>query len=149
MNRVRGIGARGLFALLLIAAVLSMHGIPSMGTAQADPIGASATSHTAMGMSPDAPVEMSGALAGVSAIAQDGLAGGLPSDTPHEGTAHLWAACLAVLLAGLLLVGAAVLARRRARGRDVDAGWPVAVWGMTRCHLPRPPDLFALCVMRT
>lgn len=148
--RVRGLGARGLCALLLVAAVLSMHGIPSTGTARAAQNEPSATtSHTPMSMSQDAPLDVSAGLAGASAPALTRFAGTSPSNLPHDGAAHLWAACLAVLLAGMLLVGAAVLARRRGSVGEAAAGRPPSPWCLRRCLPPRPPDLFALCVIRT
>ncbi len=141
--------ARALCALLLVAAVLSMHGIPSMGEAHAAEEGAGAPSHSMMGASPEAPLQVPAALAGASGMTLDLAPGTGTSDLPHEVTAHLWDACLAVLLAGLLVVGIAMLRRRRPSCPGVDACWPAASWGRTRSSVPRPPDLFALCVMRT
>ncbi|RBY97533.1 hypothetical protein DQ237_00840 [Blastococcus sp. TF02-8] len=150
MIHVRGIGTRGLCALLLIAGVLSMHGIPSTGTAHAGESDSSAPMlHGVTAISLDESVGLLSGVAVASAVALEPFAAGRPSDLPHEGTSHLWAACLAVLLAGMLLIGAAVLVRRRVREREAAAIWPVVGWGLTRYRLPRPPDLFALCVMRT
>lgn len=149
MSRVRGMWARGLPALLLVAAVLSMHGLPSMGAAHAGEESAVATSHSVMSMPPGAPLDVSAALAGVSAMTLDRLVGTSSSDLPHEVTVHLWGACLAVLLAGMMLVGAVILSRRGGSGLDVQAWRRLWACARTWCRPPRPPDLFALCVMRT
>lgn len=65
---------------------------------------------------------------------------------PHNSSAHLWTACLAVLAAALATLLALLVPRlvqlgppvlRSARARA--AGWLIP---------PRPPDLSALCLLR-
>jgi hypothetical protein len=145
---VRGMRLRTAAVFLLIAAVLLMHGIPSMGSLHAGENGAAAAQHSVMAMSGEAASKVPSALSAVSEMAMGTVAESSPSDPPHGVVAHVWGACLAVLFACVVL-GVAVLARLTGSGFDARAWWRTAPWTSTWCRSSRPPDLFALCVMRT
>ena len=144
---------RGLGILLLLVAVLSMHGLQylSAGTGPSAPVTANADhaldtgAVTALVL---APVVLSDDAA--TMVAREGAAatsamanGALPG---HGIPAHLWSLCLAVLLAGLTTFGAAVA--RRARAVPARAPASRTRETLSRTRLPRPPDLSALCLLR-
>jgi hypothetical protein len=141
-------------ALLLLAAVFAMHGLQCVASDPAMEHGSSslaavpsvvgghaAAVHLAAAGMPDH-VDVA-AAAGVRDAAATASTG-LPSPW-HD--AHALAVCLAVLLAGLTILGAVARLRGRAiplvrgsprRGRRF-AAWPLRA---------RPPDLAILCLLR-
>jgi hypothetical protein len=143
-------------ALLMLAAVFAMHGLQCTSAA-AQSVGV-APAHIATA----APTSTDGHSAGATApgpadlMAADQAVTGPPAaasadpghgSTPHGSAEHLRTLCLAVLAAGiavlLAMTGARLIqlaspALRRARTRV--SGW---------LPPPRPPDLFALCLLRT
>ena len=144
-------------ALLMLAAVFAMHGLQCTSAAHGAADGPGQAPAAAVAMT--APTLADGHLA--AAGLTDPMAGeravpGSPAvavtdaghDTrPHGSAGHLWTWCLAVLAAGIAallallaprLIGLAPSALRRAPARA--RGW---------CTPPRPPDLFALCLLRT
>lgn len=139
---------RRLTVLFLLAAVLSMHGIPAMAAegsteqamTHAPYVSAtSAVADTVAGLSPDDGAALHPFVAGD--VAPDG------QSAPHETAMHAWAACLAVILAGIGLLTAVLFARRRdeAAARAVLGG---VQWARGWFRPPRPPDLSALCLLR-
>lgn len=146
-------GARGgrLGILLLLLAVLSMHGVQYVAAAVHGP-GAVSVDRTVAAGAVTVP-----ALAPVALGGDAGMTMAPEPPTPssavtatsvpgHGIPAHVWSLCLAVLLAGIALLGA-VLARgaptalvsassSRPRGLDL------------RSLPPRPPDLSVLCLLR-
>lgn len=141
--------ARGTWVLVLLAAVFLMHGPPSMA-AHASPAGSAAVGASSAVAAPHAGADLLGTTAPLDhqpVTTSDGAPRehGVPA---HTAAAHVWAACLAVLLAGLALLGALVLVRRlRPILRDLTAAplWRARSWP----GLLRPPDLATLCVLRT
>ena len=164
--------ARGWTALLLLAAVFAMHGLQctAAGADHAAGHGAAAVAlapaglldggaHTsasstptdAHGAHPDttpmivAAAPPAGLLAAAAPPASL-LAAGHDS-TPAEPGGHLWTLCLAVLAAGLAVLLTLLLPRTPAL---LDPPW-----ARLRTRLPaglaplRPPDLHALCLLRT
>ena len=135
-------------ALLLLAVVFLMHGAPSMAT---DPVadgGAPLAAHAAM-VAPQSGVDASSEatslgfppVAARDAQPQEG-------HTSHSMATQLWTACLAVLLAGVALFAAAALRRTRPAPQQRGSGGRVR-GSPSSVGLPRPPDLFALCLLRT
>ena len=131
---------RRVFAVLVLAAVVAMHGTPALGT---DGVGR-------RGALVETTVAASSGIAGAHSVDQpDALARSwllpAPPVTPGHEASHVWAACLAVLLTALTLLVAAVGTAQRAgpllRGPVVrqTSRWTVP---------PRPPDLSALCLLR-
>lgn len=156
----RGGLGRGLAILVLLVALLSMHGLQSLSAGPGPQRPAAAgVDHgldvVAGGPLDLVPVELTDLLVATVASGPAALASAVPAGTvpghsdtvPGHGlAAHVWSLCLAVLLAGLALLGAA-LARRRAA---VTVREPVSRTRGTlhRSRLPRPPDLSALCLLR-
>jgi len=137
--------------LLLLIALLSMHGAQylSAGTAPhgaapatvCDPTDAAAA--TAL---PLDPVAVADGVGGASATRLVASGPAMATATPGHGiAAHVWALCLAVLLAGLVLLGTAL-----ARMTTVPVGAPASRSRVPvrRFRPPRPPDLSALCLLR-
>ena len=146
--------ARRFCALLLLAAVFSMHGVQCVVADAEAGHGLTSTAHAWTGVVAAAP--SAGAaldvldhgrsdavqvIAGLASIAATPV-GGLPS---HGVT--LWAVCLAVVLTGLVLLGAGLLIRR-VPALVVRARAPSVLWHTGWSRLPRPPDLSALCLLR-
>ena len=133
---------RRVFAVLVLAAVVCMHGTPALG---ADGAG---HRDALVDMTVAAPSGLPGAhlLDQPGALALSGLQPVTPLTPGHDVDSHVWAACLAVLLAALALLAAAVGIGQRARpllrGPTVRtlSGWTVP---------PRPPELSVLCLLRT
>lgn len=143
---------RRILAGLVLAAVFAMHGIPLF--AGGGMTHEAATSHEAFAVtdSPGAAVmgesshaRLVGALPGGAVPETAPAAPAVPDDGSHV---HFWAACLAVLFAGMTLLVAAVVIRWAdiplTRRPGVRLAWPRG-WA----RIPRPPDLFALCLLRT
>ncbi|NEK93389.1 hypothetical protein GCU67_04235 [Modestobacter muralis] len=141
--------AARVLALLILAAVFSMHGLQCLS---AQPAGTNPGDHTttaAMGASPSGDAHL---MAAGSADAAPAAMGDPGSSASHPGpvhsAAHALAVCLAVLLAGLALL-AAVLSLRRATAPDRrDAALVRARSWWASIQLPRPPDLAVLCLLR-
>jgi hypothetical protein len=147
-------------ALLMLAAVFAIHGLQCTSAAHgaADGPGQAPTAAVAMTASTLADGHLAGAaapsltdsLAGQRTVPDSPAVAATDAghDTrPHGSTGHLWTLCLAVLAAGIAallallahgLIGRAPPALRRACA--CARGW---------CTPPRPPDLFALCLLRT
>lgn len=144
-------------ALLLLAAVFTMHGLQCTSVAVDGTAHAAGPAHAAplvrtgpapAGDSTDpavaaGPVDtMTPGPAALPAVVDGG-----PDTSPHGTGDHLWTLCLAVLVAGLAVL-LAVLALRRVslarhalrRPRIRGPGWVAP---------PRAPDLFTLCLLRT
>ncbi|TFV91128.1 DUF6153 family protein [Blastococcus sp. CT_GayMR16] len=134
--------------LLLLAAVLSMHGIPAMA---AEGSTAPAMTHAPYASATSAVADsVAGLSADDGAAVHPFVAGDVAPDgqsAPHEMAMHAFAACLAVILAGIGLLTAAIFARRgdMAAVRTVLGGVP---WARGWFRPPRPPDLSALCLLR-
>ena len=142
---------RRMSVLLILAAVLAMHGIPALSA-----VGAGG--HDTV-VAADVDMAMAAPSAAVLALAEFDGQGDIfvavqapvtpqTPETPDHGTdAHLWAACLAILLAGIALLAAVGSLRRGAvpflRGPTAWPRWP-AGWS----RILRPADFFALCLLR-
>ena len=144
-----------LWVLLLLTAVFWMHGtqyIPAEPGAGAVAMGTA--DHGTGASASGAPIADSGTAATNlrSADAAAPLAAVLGSSPPvsapdHDRAQHFWSLCLAALLAGLAVLGAAVVVRRvaflvhrtRGRGLRLTMDW---------LPLPRPPELSSLCLLR-
>ncbi|RFU20603.1 hypothetical protein D0Z06_14915 [Geodermatophilus marinus] len=143
-----------MWALLLLAAVFSMHGVQCMaadmdaghGTAaSAMPVVHGVASAefvwpalTVVGYQSPGVVPGAGPVAAIS---------GPPHDSPSTSGTAFGAVCLAVLLTGVVLLGVAALIRR-VPGSVVRARAPSVLWHAWWSRLPRPPDLSALCLLR-
>ncbi len=154
--------ARGWTALLLLAAVFAMHGLQctAAGTDHAAGHGAATAAPAPAGLlgngahtgATNTPTDVPGAhvdtlVMVVAAAPAAGLLAAGHDSTPVGAGGHLWTLCLAVLAAGL----AALLVLLLPRTPTLPG--PPRAWLRTR--LPtglaplRPPDLNALCVLRT
>jgi hypothetical protein len=154
-------GARLWTALLMLAAVFSMHGLQCTAGDSAvehvsTPLGAAASVGA-----PAAAIHVGTVAAAISdpwrVAATHGArdaastgSTGLPAPQAPQAPghdAHVWAVCLAVLLAGLTILGAVALLRGMAvpliRGSPTPSRW---LTGWSR--QPRPPDLSVLCLLR-
>lgn len=138
---------RRLGILLLLVAVLSMHGVQYMSAGAHGPAAVTADQTldaAAVAALVPAPLVLADDVGMMTAPA----ASAVGSDTvPGHGIpAHAWSLCLAVLLAGLAWLGAA-LARRTA---GVSARQPASRSRGTvlRSRPPRPPALSVLCLLR-
>lgn len=142
---------RRLRILVLLLAVLSMHGVQYMSAAAHGPAAVTvdhtldAAAVTALGPAPIALAADVGTTmapertAAASAVAKVTMPGpGMP--------AHVRALCLAVLLAGLALLGAALARRIDAAPVRKPASRSRAT--LLRSPPPRPPDLSTLCLLR-
>lgn len=145
--------SRRLWVLLLLAGVVSMHGVQVIF---ADPGGAPAAAATiehgtggglAGSLLPSASVADDAHMAGGTAELTAADAKSMPEGSGHGVASHVLSLCLAVILAGLALLAAASAVRRAPpaflayldlRPRRLAAHF----------RLPRPPDLSALCLLR-
>lgn len=147
--------ARRLWILLLLAAVFSMHSTQYISSEPGAGRSTTATAEHGTGASSaGASIAGSGAAADdlrpAAATAQLAAVVGDPTpvDAPdHGGAGHFWSLCLAVLLAGILVLGGAVVTRRPAaavlRTRERDPRLP-----MRWFRPPRQPELSSLCLLR-
>lgn len=148
--------ARRVCVLLLLASVFSMHGVQCVA-ADVDAVhGTTGAAHASDDLSAGALAPlmdpalaavgdlMSGAVSGpvVLVVAADMSQNGLPLHSAAFG-----AVCLAALLAGVVAMAAAAFIRRAPPSR-VRARAPASPWHTGWSRLPRPPDLFALCLLR-
>ena len=142
---------RRLVILVLMIAVLSMHGAQYMSAGAHGPAAVTAehpidaAAATALILAPLSLVDDVGMTMAAEQLAAPSLvaAGTMPA---HSLPAHVWSLCLAVLLAGFALLGAA-LARRTTAGR-VHASLSPSRVPVLRFSPPRPPDLAVLCLLR-
>ena len=126
----------------LLAAVFLMHGIPSMATGGSAAPTAHAEMAGAAAVAGPSPVDVDhGPEAGPVGQSAD------PGTPSHTMTTHLWSACLAVLLMGMALLPAAFARKltphpvHRVASQLQDSNpWTRPL---------RPPDLAALCLLRT
>ena len=135
---------RRLWTVLVLAAVLSMHGTPVLaaGTgAEPSTLGLAAAASSSMAT---APTHGTGQAGAIDESGQRPVGSHVPG---HGVDAHLWAACLAILLAGVTLVAAAL--RLRTGGAPLLRG-PTRWSARSPCRrrVARPPDLFVLCLLR-
>ncbi len=123
-----------------VAASPAGHGDVAAMTAEAAPVGLGSAGMSAIGEHSSGHPSV---VAAVVAAATDTEHRG----APHDAAGHLWTVCLAVLAAGLAVLLALVAPRLLRLTR------PAAALTWLRPHpgpaLLRPPDLFALCVLRT
>ena len=143
-----------LLALLVLAAVFSMHGLQCVagdpGGGHGDMASMQGPPHTGADGAPglmSSPVDGNpGNAAQVGTMAGEST----PADgqTPIHGAAHALAVCVAVLLAGFAVLGSLLVLRRAAHRPDRG---PVRIrarsW-WTSTQLLRPPDLASLCLLR-
>lgn len=145
---------RRILAGLLLAAVLAMHGVPLLAT-DGGPHGIAASDYPLIAMSVPAAAGSAAETALLRSLPHAQSEASLAEQShgaplmPDQGShMHLWAACLVVLLAGMTLLVSAALLRRAVvvpvRGPTARLRWPSG-W----VHIPRPPDLFELCLLRT
>ena len=146
---------RGLAAVLLLFAVLGMHGLQCGSVADgADHDTSTAVMAVAMTASAAGDVHLIDAASTHTAPPPAGddampaaVVGGGHDSAPVHGATHLWAACLAVLAAGLAVLLACILPRRVALA---PASLIRAIHrALGSLPVPRPPDLHALCLLRT
>lgn len=145
--------ARRMWALLLLAAVFSMHGVQCMATDVADH-GMTEAGHVPSALSVQA-AEIDSALAAAPHLSPATMSAALtiavaadlsPDGSPPHGSA-LMAVCLAVVLTGVSALAAATLIGR-ASASSVRARAPSPMWHTGWSRVPRPPDLSALCLLR-
>ncbi|GAB3356367.1 hypothetical protein [Modestobacter lapidis] len=136
---------RRIWALLVVAAVLAMHGVQCMSGSFGPAHVASAVPLTVLDggstVFPDGTPHV--AALGADAITPLHPApGGLPAHGPE-----FWTICLAVVFAALALVSVALLFRGRAA--LVVRGPPRSLHGLRQRYRLHPaPDLSALCLLR-
>jgi Family of unknown function (DUF6153) len=152
---------RGWTAALLLFAVLFMHGLQCDSVADsaahpgADPMVSVAVTAGDAGHQADAVAAVDGRpAADLSSAdlssADHATAGALMTGNggaSHPEAAHLWAVCLAVLAAGLAILLSLLVARLAPLAHPaVTRALARAAGSLPR---PRPPDLHALCLLRT
>ena len=149
-----GMSARRVCVLLLLAAVLSMHGVQCMAADVDAGHGMTGATHGQADLTQQDP-SMDSVLTGgghlMPAVVSGPVVLALAASTSHNGLplhgAAFGAVCLAVLLTGVIgLVAAALIGRTPAT--RVRARAPSSVWQTGWSRLPRPPDLSALCLLR-
>jgi len=139
------------FVLLLLAAILGMHGTPcladnpaaghamTMGpAAAAAPLQLAAVSAPSVDTHSNAAPEVDSSPSSATSVADD--------SSSHGSMAGAWAACLAVFLAGIIAIAALLLGRttRIAIRALFDRGCTI----IRRAAPPSPPDLSVLCLLR-
>lgn len=134
---------RRMWIVVLLAGVFLMHGAPSMATELPVPAAHLGTATSDAGL--DFPAAALPSADEVTAQGEERA--NHSSSTSHPMTSHVWNACLAVLLVGMWLLAAGAFRRlpsatdRRVTPRIRGSiGW---------VRPPRPPDLAALCLLRT
>lgn len=148
-------GRQRLWSLLLLAAVFVMHGVQCMaadvdgGHAAMAPVVASVETGHSSGLEAAADGAAAGVLITVAVVhsVAGPLDAGLPVERDLGHGADLWAMCLAVVVGGLVLLGAMGLLRRGAvtpvRGSPSRPSATVIIAGPLR-----PPRLSSLCLLR-
>lgn len=144
--------SRGWTAVLLLFAVLAMHGLQCGSGADGD-AHTGAAPLVAVTASPAGDPHLAHAASTPSTPLLDGHDGatapvpdGEHSNAPVQGAGHLWAVCLAVLAAGLALLLALVPPRLLAPAPATLVSSLTRALGAS--PLGRPPDLHALCLLR-
>ena len=150
----RGVPARHFCALLLLAAVFSMHGVQCVAADVEAGHGMAGAAHASRDVAATArPGDSAPDVLdhvrtdALQTIAQFTAVAGVPKGSPPAHGALAWVVCLAVVLTGMVLLGLAALVRRlpallvRARG-------PSGLWHTGWSRILRPPDLSALCLLR-
>jgi hypothetical protein len=140
--------AARVLALLILAAVFSMHGLQCLSV---EPAGTHSGDHTAMAAT-GAPAGDGHLMAVVSAEAAPAAMGDPGSSTSYPGpvhsAAHALAVCLAILLAGLAVLAVLLSISRTAPPDRREAAIARARSWWASIQLPRPPDLASLCLLR-
>lgn len=145
--------ARRLWILLLLAAVFSMHGAQYVAADPAAGQGAMVSAQHGISAGGTGVTISDSARGGVelppatSGTAPTAAGVSMPTVPAHDVAAHMFSLCVAVLLAGLVLLGAMTLVRRVTG----YVGWDGGVRRRLRMgwfRLPRPPDLASLCLLR-
>lgn len=147
--------SRLLWALLLLAAVFSMHGLscasagePAMpGGGPVEPaLTALLPGHSVIASSSSAPDPVAGGhLTGAP------TEGSTPENSPDHSTMHLLMVCLAVLAAGVgaaLAAPAAWVSRRRPHSLVAENNRQLRTMVQTSADSLRAPDLSRLCLLR-
>lgn len=152
-------GRRG-WVLLLLAAVFTMHGLQCAAADSAAPSGGHGAVHALAAAEPGPVLHLVGPVAAMAsadhmtasppATAGAAVTVGVPPGAGHDssphGAGHLWALCLAVLVAGLAVLFLALVRRSPATGLPLlrrAVGRALGSVGQSR-----PPDLYSLCLMR-
>ena len=142
---------RRLWVLLLLVGVFSMHGVQYASAYPGASPAATITPHGTGGAS------AGGSSLGSAVVADDAHATGgtaelaaaetmsMPEGPRHSVANHVLSLCLAVLLAGLVLLAAAFASRRVPAALTIDPD-PRRLLSVHR--LSRPPDLSSLCLLR-
>lgn len=146
--------AARVLALLVLAAVFSMHGLQCVAGDPGESHGDMTSIQGTMSAGSDAAailvssagdvIKGNGAHLGAMAVE------GMPTtgQTPFHSAVHALVVCVAVLLAGFAVLGALLVLRRSAQLTDRG---PVRIrarsW-WTSTQLLRPPDLASLCLLR-
>jgi hypothetical protein len=147
--------AARLLALLILAAVFSMHGLQCVaadaGTTHPD---VEAAHGPLVEVAESVVLSMAAAMADgvggsahLDALESSSAASGHPG--PMHSVVHVLTMCLAVLMAGLAAMGALLLLRRVSAATAADVGALVRArswWSSVEAR--RPPDLAALCLLR-
>lgn len=143
--------SRGCTAVLLLFAVLAMHGL-QCGSAADRAAHAGAVPVVSVAPPADGAQEADAAATRADPPAADhATSGAAPDgdhgDAPDQNAGHLWAVCLAVLAAGLAVLLALPGARLMPQALTALAATLSRSAGAL--PFPRPPDLHALCLLRT
>ena len=142
---------RRLWILVILAGVVTLHGLQVISVDQGEPPGSISRSMDLIsGLADGGGVTYAAPGSTEVQSVSASKASSPESDSPLNGhgvTQHAWTVCLAVLLAGTAVLGALPLGRKMAASigsdRSVAPLWPVGA-----CRLPRPPDLAELCLLR-
>lgn len=127
------------WTLVLLAAVLLMHGIPATAVGERATPGTHGEMAAGAGVVPTAPAAHDAPAAGDGRTDHD--------SSSHSTASHAWNACLAVLLVVMALLVRLVVWRSSALP---DHRAPPRLPGaVSWVRPPRPPDLSVLCLLRT
>jgi hypothetical protein len=143
--------ARRMWVLLLLAAVFSVHGVQCVAADVDTGHGMTGAAHALVAAPVKAPsvgvglAVASNVLAGMAT--GTAVVGETTGDVLPAHGATFWAVCLAIVLTGIVLLGVVALIRTP-WARAVRARAPSRLWRTGWSRLPRPPDLFALCLLR-
>ncbi|SDY71870.1 hypothetical protein SAMN05661080_04389 [Modestobacter sp. DSM 44400] len=146
------------WVLLLLSAVFAMHGVQCLdGDGPATSVHAMSLStwvpgHSTASITAEASDVSPVGVAPMNLAGPDLPASGTLDDAAHSGhpagsMEHLWAVCLAVLSVGLAVWLAARVARPVTTA--LRPSRPGRLGRASRARPRRPPDIFALCVLRT
>ena len=146
---------RRLWVLLVLGAFFAVHGLQcladdgGLGHGAAHVAASSSAGHAPAGTHPGtaAAATLAAPVTAGPEAAAAGSAHLLVLHLPAHG-AQLAAVCLAVLLAGVTVLGAVALRRWATTARSVRGSPPPSRWSTRRTTPLRPPDLSALCLLR-